>query len=503
MLVSVLAWMWVPVTGWAQEPEPVLTEESDAAVPAAPSGQTDEAGGTVAGTMVASDNDFGPLLTIEDVEITGNRETPARLILRALPVAAGERLRAGDVRLREARFALLSTGYFRQVNIDLRKGSERGAVVVLVTVEERGTMIVDGLYFGTSDASRWWAGAAISDRNAFGTGLAVGVEGIFADTADVENGRDQWAMTLRVADPLAVGNRLGAHGELMYARAGEPYRLRAGNENLADDPDSGTAPFYGARRYDRLGAHAGVGVDLSSQLHLSANGRVERISNQDPSGEGVEASTLDAGTSWLVGASVALDYDTRPDPVLPYTGQHAAILAQGALGAIGSDYDFAVILARYGRWWPSPSRRHVISLQLSGGVVFGTAPRFERLHVADFDRLLSPRILGLLVSTNTAPDIFATGADAVTYGRVGASVAVEYSLRLFRGRNRIYGGDLFAGIGLWTLDGDRLDRDTAEPGASVDDVVVDGMIDAGLRLDTEIGIFELTFANALGRVPLP
>jgi hypothetical protein len=30
---------------------------------------------------------------------------------------------------------------------------------------------------------------------------------------------------------------------------------------------------------------------------------------------------------------------------------------------------------------------------------------------------------------------------------------------------------------------------------------VDLVLDAGLRIDTELGIFEFTIANALGRVP--
>jgi outer membrane protein insertion porin family len=142
----------------------------------------------------------------------------------------------------------------------------------------------------------------------------------------------------------------------------------------------------------------------------------------------------------------------------------------------------------------------VVSMHLTGGLVIGDPPLFDRLHVGDLNRMVSPRALGLVVSTTPSHDLLGTRPDEVTYGEVGGVAEVQYSHRLFRSRKHVYGGDLFVGVGLWALatTRDLRVRDTSLRRA----VPVDLLLDLGLRLDTEIGIFELSLANALGRVPL-
>jgi hypothetical protein len=164
-------------------------------------------------------------------------------------------------------------------------------------------------------------------------------------------------------------------------------------------------------------------------------------------------------------------------------------------GPFGSSYDFASILGRYERWWQL-APRHVLSGHVVAGAVLGDAPLFDRLHVGDIDRMVSPRALGLVVSTTPPFDFFGTGSDEITYGEVGGLLEMQYAFRLFRSRKAVYGGDLFVGAGLWTL------HATRDLGYDAPTLPVDLLLDAGLRLDTEIGIFELSLANALGRVPL-
>lgn len=52
---------------------------------------------------------------------------------------------------------------------------------------------------------------------------------------------------------------------------------------------------------------------------------------------------------------------------------------------------------------------------------------------------------------------------------------------------------------MWGLHADDAVRPIGSSGW--DALPLDLVLDAGLRVDTEVGIFELTFANALGRVP--
>jgi len=98
---------------------------------------------------------IGPVIVLEDIEVVGNRSTLDEVILRALPVQPGDTLRAGDPRLRDARFKLLALGFFRDVTLGLRKGSARGHVVLTVTVVERGTVVLNRLWFGSSVSSPW------------------------------------------------------------------------------------------------------------------------------------------------------------------------------------------------------------------------------------------------------------------------------------------------------------------------------------------------------------
>src|SRR5262245_7366428 len=88
------------------------------------------------------DADFGPLVEIERIVVTGNTSTNENLVRRALLVVEGERLRSGDPRFRASRFRVLALGYFRDVTLKLEKGSRRGAIVLTVSVVERDTLVL-------------------------------------------------------------------------------------------------------------------------------------------------------------------------------------------------------------------------------------------------------------------------------------------------------------------------------------------------------------------------
>ena len=114
--------------------------------------------------------------------------------------------------------------------------------------------------------------------------------------------------------------------------------------------------------------------------------------------------------------------------------------------------------------------------------------------------MLTPRALGLILSNAAPLDFLNTRDEKPTFGEVGGIAALEYAAQLFRGpgKRRVYGGDFFVGAGLWGL-AQTVDvqlRDTSVWSA----LPIDLYIDAGVRVDTDLGIFELTFANALGRL---
>ena len=449
------------------------------------------------------DNDFGPVVQIEQINVIGNTATQAEVIRRALPIRIGDVLHASDKRLREARFRVLALGFFREVDLAIRRGSQRGQVVVEIRVVERGTLVLNRLWFGTTDVSPWWLGADVGERNLLGLGIAVGGGFIYARQADLARGRDQYAAELRLADPSVRGTPWGASWAMTLVRGSEPYQVRGASGNVP--PQN-----FEAFRYRRFGVRAGAMYNVSALTRLSMSVRAEmvqaslpvaptRIVEPDDRAVAVDLH-LDPESSRVVTAGFGFDRDTRPDPVLPHAGSR--ILASVELGStlLGGSYDFATIFGSYEHYWPLRGEKHAIGVKIGGGVVVGDAPRFDRIHVADVDRMLTPRALGLVLSTAAPLAILGTRDDKPTYGDLGGTATVEYSVRLFRGtgERRVYGGDAFFGAGLWGLaeHRDLRARDTG----FYDALPIDLYIDAGVRIDTDIGTFEITIANALGRV---
>jgi outer membrane protein insertion porin family len=446
------------------------------------------------------DNEFGPVIQIEQIDITGNTATESEIIRRALPIAPGDVLHASDQRLRDTRFKVLALGYFRDVTLTMKKGSERGQVVVTVNVIERGTIVLNRLWFGHTAASPYWVGADVGERNLLGLGIAVGGGFLYAGHGDIHGSRAQWAAELRLADPSLRGSRWGVSWAGTLVHGSEPYRIAGDSSDTAN---------FRAFDYRRFGARIATTYDLTPLTRISAGLRAESIDATLPvaptltlpSGQPVALDLhLVPGESRVMTASLAFDRDTRPDPILPHSGGHIVAAAEVGSSALGGNYTYATLFGRYEHYWPLRNERHAIALKLAGGVVIGDAPRFDRIHIADVDHMLTPRALGMTLSTAAPLDILSTRAAKPTYGDLGGTASVEYAFQLFRGsgKNRVYGGDVFLGGGVWGLaSNDELrTRDQGLWRA----LPVDVYADAGVRIDTDVGVFELTIANALGRI---
>ncbi|MEO6771738.1 MAG: BamA/TamA family outer membrane protein [Kofleriaceae bacterium] len=447
------------------------------------------------------DHEFGPVIMIEEIEITGNTATQTEIIRRALPISPGDILHASDKRLRDSRFKVLALGYFRDVTLSMKKGSARGQVIIEIHVVERGTFVLNKLWFGSNSVSPYWFGADVGERNLLGLGIAVGGGLIYAADGHIGGDRDQWAGELRASDTSLYGSRWGANGSLTLVHGSEPYRI-AGS-------DGDAAAEFRAFPYRRFGGRAGVTYDATELSRISAGLRVEQVDTELPVAPtrtladgrivGVDLH-LDPGSSRIVTAGFGFDRDTRADPILPHSGGHFAGSAEVGSAALGGSYDFATLFARYEHWWPLRDERSALGLRLAGGVVIGDAPRFDRIHISDVDHMLTPRALGLVLSNAAPLDILGTRPDKPSYGEVGGSTELEFTSQLFRGsgKNRVYGGDWFIGAGLWGLA--QTDELLLRDSGVWRSLPIDIYADAGVRIDTDIGVFELTISNALGRV---
>lgn len=482
------------------EPVPPVAPTEPAAPPAADAAPPPVDAEPVAPTEPQGD-EFGPLLLLERINVTGNTATQTELILRALPFQAGDVLRASDPRLRNARFKVLALGFFRDVTLAMNKGSQRGQIILDVRVVERGTVVLNRLWFGTTSVAPYWVGADVTERNLAGLGVALGGGFIYAAGGDIEGARDQWAGEVRLADPSVLGTRWGTSFGLTYVRGSEAYRIAGTGGNPTGDE-------LRAFPYRRFGWRLGTTYDATALTRFSASLRAEEISADLPVAptQTVDGQTvaldlhLDPDTSRVITGAFGFDRDTRPDPILPHSGGHLAVGAEIGTLVFGGDYQFASLFGRYEHYWPLFDDKHAIGLRVAGGVVVGDAPRFDRIHVADVNRMLTPRALGLVLSSAAPLDILGTRPGKPLYGDVGGSATLEYAMQLFRGkaRMRVYGGDLFFGVGMWGL-AETADLRTRDTGVW-DALPIDLYVDAGVRIDTDVGIFELTIANALGRV---
>ena len=343
------------------------------------------------------DNEFGPVILIEAVNITGNTATQTEIIRRALPISPGDILHASDRRLRDSRFKVLALGYFRDVTLTMSKGTARSQVIIEIHVVERGTFVLNRLWFGSNSVSPYWFGADVGERNLLGLGIAVGGGLIYAADGHIAGDRDQWAGELRASDTSLYGSRWGANGSLTLVHGSEPYRISG--------TDSDQAAEFRAFPYRRFGGRLGVTYDATELSRITSGIRIEAVDTELPVAptrtlpDGRVTAIdlhLDPGASRVVTAGIGFDRDTRPDPILPHAGNRLTANAEVGSAALGGSYDFATIFAREEQWWPLTPHT-ALGMRLAGGVVIGDAPRFDRIHISDVDHMLTPRALGLVL----------------------------------------------------------------------------------------------------------
>src|SRR3954469_14633723 len=266
-----------PERGAPHEPPPAAGPTSpvpgDAPAPDLPASPgpddrgPDDATGIATGDPDAplhEDSEFGPLIQIERIDITGNTATQTSVIERALPISPGDVLHSSDRRLRETRFKVLALGFFRDVDLAIHKGSQSGQVVIEIHVVERGTLVLNKLWFGTTDLSPWWVGGDVGDRNLLGLGLAVGGGFIYARHGALAGTRDQYAGELRAAISSLGGTRWGASASVTVVHGAEPFCA----------PPAGEPAQRCAFHYGRIGARLGASYELSALTTLSLGLRV-------------------------------------------------------------------------------------------------------------------------------------------------------------------------------------------------------------------------------------
>jgi hypothetical protein len=444
-----------------------------------------------------ADARFGPRYVIDDIIVRGNRKTAKSIILAelaALGLGQGTAVDASDPRVDAARYRLLTLGYFLDVRLSVMRGAGRGGVVLVVEVEERGTLVINDLFPSTSAATTFWGGADVSETNFLGRGISLGL-GVVASTKPVVlDAIAGLGVRVRGAVPALggpYGLTLSATG--LYNDASEFYQV-LGNAGDGDPRD------FVANRVQRAGGVLGVGKSFRLPLHLTIDFREEVVQTELPSGFMFDGEPVDymvkEGTSRVGSVTGGVDYDTRSDPILPRAGMRVALSAEGATGLLGSSYDYVKTVLTGSFYWPMP-RGHALGLHVFGGAIWGDAPFFDRFFVGDLNLLLPRRALGINFSTLPSPNVLDTPIAGHRYDDYAARVLLEYAIPIWRRRSFVYGGDAFLAMGLFGM---ASPGDFLGPGPfSLRSLPIDLTGDVGVRLDTYIGIFTLSIANALSR----
>lgn len=445
--------------------------------------------------------------TLERIVVRGNQRTGERVVLRYLPFKQGSLIDVDNPDIRLARFRLLGTGFFKDVQFSLEKGSDRGMVILVVDVVERNTIVLNDVWMGvaadadTEGRSRpltAYAGLDVAETNLFGMGVTLGGAMAVAD--------EQLALRARFLDPGFLGSPWMTSATFLYNDARDFF----GNAQVRySDPETEEHTEYAVVRYDRLGGALGVGRDLSSALQLWLHYRLENVDASFPlqashvRGDTVEPIDFDIirGESWLSTLRATLQLDTRDHPFLPTTGWFLS--ATGELGApwLGSDYTYQRSDVHASHWWELPWQ-HVVRLELFGGAISGDAPFFEQYYVGDFSDFLPSRILGVNFDRRPPPNFLGTQIVEVRYGEFAAKIGAEYRLPLYRGHRSIFGIDLFGSGGIYSVFGQREIDSPASGYQGARLVPVDLTANLGFRMDTAAGGFVFAFSNVLYFIPV-
>jgi outer membrane protein insertion porin family len=445
---------------------------------------------------------------LEGIEVRGNNTTLARVILRFVPFQRGAVLDVDDKELQLTRFRLLGTGFFRDVQLSLRRGTKRGSVVLVVDVVERNTIVVNDLWLGISaDAEpngrarplTAFGGIDMSEQNLAGTGVALGGAIALADR--------QLALRTRFSDPSFLRSSWTAEAQLLYNNAKDFFGNR---DVLVDDPTQAVAQDFAVVSYRRFGGKVGAGHEVGSvATRVFFDYRLEKVDANLPQGAShkrgldIEPINFDLppGSSILSTVSATLVHDTRDEPFLPTRGWHVLGLVEASLTPLGSDFPYTKLVLRGSRWMPLPWD-HVLRLEGIFGSVFGEAPLFEKFYVGDYTDLRPHRALDLAFDRRAAPNFLNTAIAEVRYGDYAARLNAEYRIPLYRGRQSIYGVDFFGSVGLYAVANGRDLERPARGYGGFQKVPIDLTFNLGLRMDTAAGGIALGIANFLGFIPI-
>jgi len=480
---AILLCLIISASGWLRAADARADEDE-------PPGDDEAA---AAAAVAFPDQRFGPRYVIDEILVRGNHKTQRSIIaaeVAALGLVQGASVDASDPRVEAVRYRLLALGYFLDVRLSVTRGTSRGGVVLVVDVEERGTIVINELFPSHSAATAFWGGADASETNFLGRGINLGAGFVASTVPVVPNATAGVGVRVRaVVPPIGGPYGLSLSATALYNDGSEFYRV-AGDADDADPKD------FVATRVKRAGGVLGFGKAFRSRMHLGLDFREEVITAALPPTAQPIDFMVKQGTSRLGTVAASIDFDTRSDPILPRSGMRVALSTEVATSLLGSGYNYVKTTAEASFYRPMP-HGHALGLHLFAGAIGGDSPYFDRYFIGDLNLLLPRRALGINFSTLPSRNLLDTSIAHHRYDDFAGRLLIEYAVPIWRRRGFVYGGDAFVAVGLLGM---ASRGDFIPPGESgLGALPIDLTGDLGLRLDTYIGIFTISIANALSR----
>lgn len=456
----------------------------------------------------------GPHYVLEKIVVKGNTKTLRQVIRRYIDLSVGDIFSADDERLQDARYRLLASGFFNDVQLTLARGSQRGQAILNVTVVERNTLVIQDVVLGFSEITPFYGSLDIAQRSLFGTGIEVSGAGVFSVDKQI-------GYRLRLLDHHFMGSDFSFHVEGVFAKARDFFgkdRVCVEGSNEAEEREDGQSceandyqkgVSYAVMNYRRAGGRLGTGYSLVGDLYFSLDYRFEFIAADVPRagyhrsfGEyrPIEFGHLLFGHSALSSILFGIVRDTRDSITLPSKGQRTAFEVELSSGALGSDYDFAKFTLSHDVHFRL-GRRHSLKLGLFAGFITGSSPFFNQFFVGDFSAFVPSRVLEMNF-THLQPNLLKkTMIGEMRYEDIAASINLEYSLPFYRGNGVVCGVNGFASLGIYFLTSKELLKYKPKGYSGAQLIPMDLTADIGIKVDTQIGMFVVSLANLLLLIP--
>lgn len=304
---------------------------------------------------------------VEEIRVEGNTKTRTATILRNLRTKPGSILNRR--RFQKDLERLNNLGYFRTVDPDPQRGSDRGKVILVLDVEEEKTGLATigvGYAGGGSSGIRSGVTGAISytDRNLFGEGKNVSVSW--------QRGAQISSIGVSYLDP-AINDNQDSIGISLF---------RNDVDGLRQPITVGGEQEYAYYDDERMGGSFTYGHPLNDDLRIFGTLRHETI--KILRGKHSIYEPIGVGTGTLNSVGLSALYDTRDDIFNPHVGSYAN--ASISVAGLGGDYNFTRYTVE-GRHYVPLGDKHTLALRGWGGIVTGDAPITEYFYAGGPDTL--------------------------------------------------------------------------------------------------------------------